>query len=158
MEVVDWLRLMLANEMEVRAPRSRKSELKFIQNNCVLLQKNGEYMGFAELRTMGKSTEITTFVIDPKVRGKGYGKLLIEECIKQSKSDYILSCTKNAAMSSLLEKCGFSQVRWPGLVENFWITVNTFRSIFQMLLLWEWKRLWHKGKGIFSYKKYQLKR
>ena len=86
MEDVDWLRSMLSMEQEVRPPGSKKSETKFLNGNCVKLHDGKRIVAYAEMRKVGSHVEISTVLVDPEYRNKGYGKRLIEQAVK--KIDY----------------------------------------------------------------------
>lgn len=51
------------------------------------------------IRNMGKVAHIEDLVIDKNIRGKGFGKLLIQKCIEHAKEmnfyKIILNCNKN---------------------------------------------------------------
>ena len=83
MEDVDWLRSMLSMEQEVRPPGSKKSEAKFLDGNCVKLYDKDRIVAYAEMRKVGSHMEISTVLVDPEYRNKGYGKRLIEEAVKK---------------------------------------------------------------------------
>ena len=83
MEDVDWLRSMLSMEQEVRPPGSKKSETKFLNGNCVKLYDEERIVAYAEMRKVGSHVEISTVLVDPEYRNKGYGKRLIEQAVKK---------------------------------------------------------------------------
>lgn len=158
MEDAVWLREMLSQELEVRPPRSLKAEQKFLAGNIVTLRQDGKIFGYTDIRDYGKTAEITTFIIDPKFRGKGNAKKLVLRAIEMSPQKIILSCTKNPKMAHVLEDCGFEITHWPGLKEYVLLTINTIRRIFSMLFRLEFKRLWIQAKGFMKYKIYKLER
>ena len=158
MEDAVWLREMLSQELEVRPPRSLKAEQKFLAGNIATLRQDGQIIGYTDIRNYGKTAEITTFIIDPKYRGKGNAKKLVLRAIEMSPQKIILSCTKNPKMANVLEDCGFEITHWPGLKEYILLTINTIKRIFSMLFRLEFKRLWIQAKGFMKYKIYKLQR
>ena len=158
MEDAEWLREMLSHELEVRPPRSLKAERKFLGGNIATLRQDGQIIGYTDLRDYGKTAEITTFIIDPKFRGKGNAKKLVLKAIEICPQKIILSCTKNPKMAKVLEDCGFEITHWPGLKEYILLTLNTFKRIFSMIFRFEFKRLWIQAKGFMKYKIYKLEK
>ena len=156
MQDAHWLREMLSLELEVRPPRSLKAEQRFLSGNVVTLRNDGSLIGYTDIRDYGKAAEITTFIIDPKFRGKGNAKKLILKAIEITPHKIILSCTKNPKMATALENCGFEITHWPGLKEYILLTINTIKRIFSMLFRLEFKRLWVQAKGFTKYKIYKL--
>ena len=151
-----WLREMLSQELEVRPPRSLKSEQRFFPGNIVTLRNDGDLIGYTSIRDYGKAAEITTFIIDPKFRGKGNAKKLVLKVIENIPHSIILSCTKNPKMAAVLEDCGFERIHWPGLKEYILLILNTIKRIFSMVFRLEFKRLWIQAKGFMKYKIYKL--
>ena len=156
MQDAQWLREMLSQELEVRPPRSLKAEQRFLSGNVVTLRIDGYLIGYTDIRDYGNAAEITTFIIDPKFRGKGNAKKLILKAIEITPHKIILSCTKNPKMAAALEGCGFKITHWPGLKEYILLTINTIKRVFSMIFRLEFKRLWVQAKGFTKYKIYKL--
>ena len=156
MQDAQWLRKMLSQELEVRPPRSLKSEQRFLSGNIATLRSDGFIIGYTDIRDYGKTAEITTFIIDPRFRGQGNAKKLILKAIDITPHKIILSCTKNPKMAATLEGCGFEITHWPGLKEYILLTINTIKRVFSMLFRLEFKRLWVQAKGFTKYKIYKL--
>ena len=156
MQDAQWLREMLSQELEVRPPRSLKSEQRFLSGNVAILRSDGFIIGYTDIRDYGKTAEITTFIIDPRFRGQGNAKKLILKAIDITPHKIILSCTKNPKMAATLEGCGFEITHWPGLKEYILLTNNTIKRVFSMLFRLEFKRLWVQAKGFTKYKIYKL--
>jgi GNAT superfamily N-acetyltransferase len=156
MQDAQWLREMLSQELEVRPPRSLKSEQRFLSGNVAILRSGGFIIGYTDIRDYGKTAEITTFIIDPRFRGQGNAKKLILKAIDITPHKIILSCTKNPKMAATLEGCGFEITHWPGLKEYILLTINTIKRVFSMLFRLEFKRLWVQAKGFTKYKIYKL--
>ena len=156
MQDAHWLREMLSLELEVRPPRSLKAEQRLLSGNVVTLRIDGYLIGYTDIRDYGNAAEITTFIIDPKFRGKGNAKKLILKAIEITPHKIILSCTKNPKMAAALEGCGFEITHWPGLKEYILLTINTIKRVFSMIFRLEIKRLWVQAKGFTKYKIYKL--
>ncbi len=156
MQDAQWLREMLSQELEVRPPRSLKSEQRFLSGNVAILRSDGFIIGYTDIRDYGKTAEITTFIIDPRFRGQGNAKKLILKAIDITPHKIILSCTKNPKMAATLEGCWFEITHWPGLKEYILLTINTIKRVFSMLFRLEFKRLWVQAKGFTKYKIYKL--
>ena len=156
MQDAQWLREMLSQELEVRPPRSLKAEQKYLSSNIITLRIDGSLIGYTDIRDYGKAAEITTFIIDPKFRGKGNAKKLVLKAIEITPHKIILSCTKNPKMAAVLESCGFEITHWPGLKEYILLTINTIKRVFSMIFRLEFKRLWVQAKGFTKYKIYKL--
>ena len=156
MQYAQWLRKMLSQELEVRPPRSLKSEQRFLSGNIATLRSDGFIIGYTDIRDYGKTAEITTFIIDPRFRGQGNAKKLVLKAIDITPHKIILSCTKNPKMAATLEGCGFEITHWPGLKEYILLTINTIKRVFSMLFRLEFKRLWVQAKGFTKYKIYKL--
>ena len=156
MQDAQWLRKMLSQELEVRPPRSLKSEQRFLSRNIATLRSDGFIIGYTDIRDYGKTAEITTFIIDPRFRGQGNAKKLVLKAIDITPHKIILSCTKNPKMAATLEGCGFEIIHWPGLKEYILLTINTIKRVFSMLFRLEFKRLWVQAKGFTKYKIYKL--
>lgn len=156
MQDAQWLREMLSQELEVRPPHSLKAEQRFLSGNITTLRDDESLIGYTDIRDYGKTAEITTFIIDPKFRGKGNAKKLILKAIEITPHKIILSCTKNPKMAAALKSCGFEMTHWPGLKEYILLTINTIKRIFSMLFRLEFKRLWVQAKGFTKYKIYKL--
>jgi len=158
MEDVDWLISMLSNELEVRPPSRRKREQRFLDGDCVKLYDNGRIFAYAEMRMVGKYMEISTVLIDPKYRGKGHGKELIEKALQHITKDKILCCTKNPAMAKVLGNLDFKVTKWPGFWTFLILSINTVRRMFSMIFRLEFRRIWRQGKGIHKYDMFEIKR
>lgn len=158
MEEVRWLKTMLSTELEVRPPTSDKKEAKYLQGDCAKIYRDGDIIGYAEMRKVGSHTEISTVLVDNNFRGQGVGKELIEMAVKQIKNDKILCCTKNPAMAKVLQALEFKSIGWPGFWTATILTLNTFARLLSMLIRFEFKRIWRQGKGILKYERYELKR
>ena len=156
MQDAQWLREMLSQELEVRPPHGLKREQRLLSGNVATLRNDGSLIGYTDIRDYGKAAEITTFIIDPKFRGKGNAKKLILKAIEITPHKIILSCTKNPKMAAALKSCGFEMTHWPGLKEYILLTINTIKRIFSMLFRLEFKRLWVQAKGFTKYKIYKL--
>ncbi len=156
MQDAQWLREMLSQELEVRPPRSLKSEQRFLSGNVAILRSDGFIIGYTDIRDYGKTAEITTFIIDPRFRGQGNAKKLILKAIDITPHKIILSCTKNPKMAATLEGCGFEITHWPGLKEYILLTINTIKRVFSMIFRLEFKRIWVQAKGFTKYKIYKL--
>ena len=156
MQDAQWLREMLSLEIEVRPPRSLKAEQKYLSSNIITLRVDGSLIGYTDIRDYGKAAEITTFIIDPKFRGKGNAKKLVLKAIEIIPHKIILSCTRNPKMAAVLEGCGFEITHWPGLKEYILLTINTIKRVFSMIIRLEFKRLWVQAKGFTKYKIYKL--
>ena len=158
MEDVRWLKKMLSSELEVRPPSSDKKEAKYLAGNCAKIYRDGDLIGYAEMRKVGSHTEISTVLVDKDFRKQGIGKELIEKAVKQIKNDKILCCTKNPAMAKVLQNLTFKSIGWPGLSTAIMLTFNTFARLLSMLIRFEFKRIWRQGKGIHKYERYELKK
>ena len=158
MEDVRWLKKMLSSELEVRPPSSDKKEAKYLAGNCAKIYRDGDLIGYAEMRKVGSHTEISTVLVDKDFRKQGIGKELIEKAVKQIKSDKILCCTKNPAMAKVLQNLTFKSIGWPGLSTAIMLTFNTFARLLSMLIRFEFKRIWRQGKGIHKYERYEFKK
>jgi predicted GNAT family acetyltransferase len=156
MKDVDWLKSMLAIEREVRPPSSTRREQKYLDGNCVKLYHDGKIVAYAEMRKVGKHTEISTVLVDPSQRNKGVGKELILKAVESIENDKILCCTKNPAMAKVLQNLDFKSIGWPGLSTATMLTFNTFARLFSMLIRFEFRRIWQQGKGIHKYERYEL--
>ena len=157
MEDVKWLKSMLAKELEVRPPSSDKKEAKYLAGNCLKLYREGKLIAYAEMRKVGSHTEISTVLVDEKLRGQGIGKELIEKSVEKIESGKILCCTKNPVMAKILQKRGFKSIGWPGFSTAMILTLNTFARLLSMLIRFEFKRIWRQGKVIYRYERYELK-
>ena len=151
MEDVDWLRSMLSMEREVRPPGSKKSENKYLTGNCVKLYDRERIIAYAEMRKVGSHVEISTVLVDPEYRNKGYGKELICQAVKKIDHNKILCCTKNPAMAKMLHSLDFKITKWPGFWTYFVLSVYTIKRLFSMLVRLDFKRIWQQGKGIHKY-------
>ena len=158
MEDVRWLKAMLSSELEVRPPASDKKEAKYLTGNCVKIYRDGNLVAYAEMRTVGSHTEISTVLVDTRYRNQGIGKELIEKAIREIENNKILCCTKNPAMATVLQKMKFQSIGWPGFSTASILTFNTFARLFSMLIRLEFKRIWRQGKGIHRYERYELKK
>ena len=156
MEDVDWLRSVLSIEREVRPPGSKKSEIKVLNGNCVKLYDNDRIVAYAEMRMVGSHMEISTVLVDPEYRNKGYGKRLVKEAFKKINHDKILCCTKNPAMAKVLQSLDFKITKWPGFWTNFILLINTIKRLFTMLIRLDFKRIWQQGKGILRYNQFEM--
>ena len=158
MEDVKWLKSMLASELEVRPPKSDKKESKYLAGNCLKMYREEKLVGYAEMRKVGSHTEISTVLVDAKLRGQGIGKELIENTVRKIENGKILCCTKNPSMSKVLQNVGFNSIGWPGFSTAMVLTLNTFTRLLSMLIRFEFKRIWRQGKAIHRYERYQLKK
>ena len=153
---VDWLRSMLAMEREVRPPGSKKSENKYLTGNCVKLYDRKRIVAYAEMRKVGSHVEISTVLVDPEYRNKGYGKELIGQAIKKIGHNKILCCTKNPAMAKVLHTLNFKITKWPGFWTYFILSINTIKRLFSMLIRLDFRRIWQQGKGIHKYDQFEI--
>ena len=156
MEDVEWLKSMLSEEREVRPPSNRKKEQRYLNGNCVKLYDNSQIIAYAETRKVGSHIEISTVLVDPKYRNKGYAKQLIKKALEDIDHDKILCCTKNPAMAGVLDSLGFKITKWPGFWTYFVLSINTIRRLFSMLVRLDFKRIWHQGKGIHKYDQFEI--
>ena len=158
MEDVDWLRSMLSNELEVRPPRSKKSEQRFLDGNCVKLYDNNRIVAYAEMHRVGSHVEISTVLVDHEYRNKGIGKRLVKQVMGEINHNKILCCTKNPAMAKVLDSLGFKPTKWPGIWTNFVLSINIIRRFISMLIRFDFTRIWQQGKGIHRYSLFEIKR
>jgi len=158
MEDVRWLKAMLSKELEVRPPKSDKNEAKYLAGNCVKLYRNGNLIGYTEMRKVGNHIEISTVLVDSKFRNQGVAKELIEMAIGQINHEKILCCTKNPAMAKVLQNLKFNSIGWPSFSTATILTFNTFVRLVSMLIRFEFKRIWIQGKGIHKYERYELEK
>ncbi len=158
MEDVKWLKSMLANELEVRPPTSDKKEAKYLAGNCLKLYREDKLIAYAEMRKVGSHTEISTVLVDEKLRGQGIGKELIKKSVEKIESGKILCCTKNPVMAKILQERGFNSIGWPGFSTAMVLALNTFARLLSMLIRFEFKRIWLQGKVIHRYERYELKK
>ena len=158
MEDVDWLRSMLSNEREVRPPRSKKSEQRFLERNCVKLYDNDRIVAYAEMHRVGSHVEISTVLVDHEYRNKGFGKRLVKQMMGEINHHKILCCTKNPAMAKVLHSLGFKKTKWPGIWTNFILCINIIRRFISMLIRFDFARIWQQGKGIHRYSLFEIKR
>jgi len=156
MEEVRWLKAMLSSELEVRPPTSDKKEEKYLAGNCAKIYRDGNLIGYAEMRKVGSHIEISTVLVDKDFRSQGVGRELIEKAVKQIGNQKILCCTKNPAMAKVLQNLSFKSIGWPGFWTATILTFNTFARLFSMLIRLEFKRIWRQGKGIHKYERYEL--
>ena len=158
MEEVRWLKYMLSTELEVRPPTSDKNEAKCLQGECAKIYRDGNLIAYAEMRKIGRHTEINTVIVDKNFRGQGVGKELIEQAVKQIKNDKILCCTKNPALAKVLQGLKFNSIGCPGFWTATVLTFNTLARLLSMIIRFEFRRIWRQGKGILKYERYELKR
>ena len=156
MEEVKWLKFMLSRELAVRPPMNDKKEAKLLAGNCVKLHRDGEIIGYAEIKKLGNHTEISTVLVDPSHRNRGVGKELISKVVESIGSGKILSFTKNPAMAKVLQDLNFKSIGWPGFWTATVLTFNTIARLFSMLIRFEFRRIWQQGKGIHKYERYEL--
>jgi GNAT superfamily N-acetyltransferase len=149
---------MLSSELEVRPPASDKKEAKYLRGNCVKVYRDDAIVAYAEMRTVGSHTEISTVLVDARYRNQGIGKELIEKAIRKIENNKILCCTKNPAMATVLQNLKFQSIGWPGFSTAAILTFNTFARLVSMLIRLEFKRIWRQGKGIHRYERYELKK
>jgi ribosomal-protein-alanine N-acetyltransferase len=72
-------------------------------------------LGFVLVRTAADEAEILTIAVRPGQRGRGYGRLLMEEAMRRLYRDRIAACflevdQSNEAALGLYRKLGFSEV------------------------------------------------
>ena len=152
MEEVDWLKLMLTTELELRPPSTTRSEQKTLRGNTVkLYDDDDKIIAYAEMRKVGSHVEISTVLVDPKYRGKGYGRQLIKQALQQMDGEKILCITKNPSMAKVLQNLDFSISKWLGFHTFFAICYNTIKRFFSMLVRLDVKRIWYQAKGIHRY-------
>ena len=151
MDDVEWLQSTLSSELEVRPPTSRRREAKSLAGNCVKLYHGEQLIAFAAMRMVGRHMEISTVLVDANFRSRGKGKELISKALGSITCDKILCCTKNPAMAKVLKDLGFTVKKWPGSYTYLILSINTIRRLCSMLLRFEFKRIWHQGKGIHKY-------
>jgi len=151
MDDVEWLQSTLSSELEVRPPTSRRREAKSLAGNCVKLYHGEQLIAFAAMRMVGRHMEISTVLVDANFRSQGKGKELISKALGSITCDKILCCTKNPAMAKVLKDLGFAVKKWPGSYTYLILSINTIRRLCSMLLRFEFKRIWHQGKGIHKY-------
>ena len=80
MEEVKWLKFMLSHELAVRPPMNDKKEAKLLAGNCVKLHRDGEIIGYAEIRKVFSVSKI----------GKIAGCLVNEGIVKKGCSFRLL--------------------------------------------------------------------
>ena len=151
MDDVEWLQSTLSSELEVRPPTSRRREAKSLAGNCVKLYHGEQLIAYAAMRMVGRHMEISTVLVDANFRSQGKGKELIRKALGSITCDKILCCTKNPAMAKVLKDLGFTVKKWPGSYTYLILSINTIRRLCSMLLRFEFKRIWHQGKGIHKY-------
>ena len=156
MEEVEWLKAMLSRELAVRPPMNNKKEAKLLAGNCVKLHRDGEIIGYAEIRKVGNHTEISTVLVDSSHRNKGLGKELISKAVESIGSGKILCCTKNPVMAKVLQGLDFNSIGWPGFWTATVLMLNTFARLYSMLIRFEFRRIWQQGKGIHKFERYEL--
>lgn len=105
---------------ETTVPNWEQWEAKFIAAFTLVVLVDGSIIGWIALspfssREVYRGVAEVTLYIDQEARGKGIGKLLLQECIKQSEDGSIWTLQakifpQNKPSLSLFEKCGFRVV------------------------------------------------
>ena len=105
---------------ETTVPNWEQWEAKFIAAFTLVFLEDGSILGWVALspfssREVYRGVAEVTLYIDQEARGKGVGKMLLRECIKQSEDGGIWTLQakifpQNKPSLSLFEKCGFRVV------------------------------------------------
>lgn len=93
---------------------------------CFVFEKNAKVIGFVLGRKVGNIKSrynLTTLLVDRKYRGKGYGKLLLNEFLKtvkknKSSQKVYLHFRDSNDYESFYKNCGFSRHRITGTYSN----------------------------------------
>lgn len=108
-------------------PWSRKSFADSLQHEFVRLhvvETDGEVVGFSIVWVSGEECDLANLAVHPTRRGEGLGKALLDEALRQAKSEslavmFLEVRASNAAALRLYESRGFHEVgRRPAYYRN----------------------------------------
>lgn len=81
-------------------------------SSILVLEENGEILGYIGMWLLGDQTQITTLGVKKKFQGNGYAKILMDKCIEVTKNLGYRNINLEVRVSNqkainLYEKCGF---------------------------------------------------
>ena len=102
----------------------KKSLSKELADKVFVVENEGRVAGMVTLK-LGKTAQIGLIAVDPNLQGKGFGKLLIQQCFYEStraNCELLVVPTQfgNKQACQFYEKCGFS-VQSITHIYHFWM-------------------------------------
>jgi amino-acid N-acetyltransferase len=107
-------------EKDLMLPRSLNNLYDNIRDFYVL-EIDGKVKGCASLHIVWEDlAEVKALAVDESVRGKGYGKKLLEECLKEAKDLGIKKIFALTLIKDFFHKLGFKTVQKRRLPQKIW--------------------------------------
>lgn len=108
------------SQQKIVLPRSKESLLQQIFSFFVAVV-DGQVAGCASLAILDRElAEIRSLVVDPAAKGKGVGKLLVEQIIKEAKRLGINKLISLTYQVEFFKKCGFEVTVKDHMPQKVW--------------------------------------
>ncbi|MED4206891.1 N-acetyltransferase [Neobacillus mesonae] len=112
-------------DKEVVLPRTYLSLYQHLQCLHVMKEKD-EILGVAGLHVLGQDlAEVRSLVVAPHHSGKGIGRQLVEQMMKEAEKLQISRVISLTYETEFFKKCGFEIVSRDSLPEKVWIDCMT---------------------------------
>ena len=83
-------------------------ELGDLLPNGFVAEADGLIIGFAALEIYSsKMSEIRSLAVSPKFRGRGVGRLLVEQCVARARERQVLEVMAITSNEDFFKRCGF---------------------------------------------------
>lgn len=113
----------LVNEYARRGlmlPRARSTFYEFLRDYTVV-EADGKFLGSAALHILWEDlAEIRSLAIIPEAVGKGIGRALVEQLIKEACDLQLQEVLALTYQPEFFEKCGFTRVEKETLPQKVW--------------------------------------
>lgn len=107
-------------EQGLLLPRTRESLYENLQAIFVATIE-GQIVGAASLHILGKDlSEIRSLVVAEEAKGKGVGKLLVQQIMKETKKIEIEKLISLTYQVTFFEKCGFQVIEKADMPQKVW--------------------------------------
>lgn len=73
----------------------------------VFIEKDNSFLGMLQLKRSRTFLELSSFVMNPQFKGKGYGRALLESCLIAADMPVCLRVTQDNPAKHLYESVGF---------------------------------------------------
>ncbi|AZV41203.1 N-acetyltransferase [Peribacillus asahii] len=101
-------------------PRTRESLYENLQAICVATIDD-QVVGAASLHILGKDlSEIRSLVVAEEAKGRGIGKLLVEQIVEETRKIEIKKLISLTYQVTFFEKCGFQVIQKDEMPQKVW--------------------------------------
>ena len=146
LEDLHWLKSMASQELDLRPP----SLVRIDRNSIILHDESGIPIAHTTVTNRWHGSEINTFLVDSKHRGKG----LSHKLLSKINGNRVFCYTRNPRLQSALVKAGYSKSLFPGIIATLNLALTRTGLLIWMLAIFDFKRIFHQIINLPKYKLY----